>query len=147
MTDPISSTIPTADTLLNDTPLDVAGAARELGLKPVRAWVPDEKKKASTAGAERVRRCRAKAEQQGLKQLSITVPVELHPMLKTLAVRTKAGEPAKVVLTELFPGPTTPPTIMADKHPDAPLAWLNSLPVWRRWLLRWLLPRGVTSTR
>lgn len=62
MTDPISTYNPAADTHLGDTPPDVAGAARELGLKPVRAWVPDETKKARTAGAERVRRSRAKAE-------------------------------------------------------------------------------------
>ncbi|NMF90725.1 hypothetical protein [Aromatoleum petrolei] len=147
MTDPISSTNPTADTLLNDTPLDVAGAARELGLKPVRAWVPDEKKKASTAGAERVRRCRAKAEQQGFKQLSITVSAELHPMLKTLAARTKAGEPAEAVLAELLPESSISPSVTADKHPESSVAWLDALPAWRRWLLRWLLPRGVASTR
>ncbi len=66
----------------------MATAARGLGLKPVRAWVPDTEKNVGTAGAERTRRCREKAEQQGLKQLSITLPAELHPMLKTLAART-----------------------------------------------------------
>lgn len=199
MTDPISTYNPAADTHLGDTPPDVAGAARELGLKPVRAWVPDETKKARTAGAERVRRSRAKAEQRGLKQLSITVPEELHPTLKTLAARTKAGEPAPVVLAELLPelSPTradskdkdpadspawvktlpaelhpmlktlaartkagepatavlaellseagvtlTPPD---DKHQESSSAWLNTLPGWRRWLLRWLLPSGVAK--
>lgn len=65
MTDPISTPNPTADTPVNDMPLDVADAARELGLKPVRAWVPDDKQKARSAGAERVRRCREKAESMG----------------------------------------------------------------------------------
>ena len=105
MTDPISTLNPTADALENETPRDVAGAARELGLKPVRAWVPDEKQKVRSAGAERVRRCREKAERQGLKQLSITVPEDLHATLKALAARTKAGEPADAVLSDLFPKP------------------------------------------
>lgn len=199
MTDPISTYNPAADTPHGDTPPDVAGAARELGLKPVRAWVPDETKKSRTTGAERVRRSRAKAEQRGLKQLSITVPEELHPTLKTLAARTKAGEPAPVVLAELLPelsparadskdkdpadslawvktlpaelhpmlktlaartkagepatavlaellpeaGITlTPPD---DKRQESSFAWLNALPGWRRWLLRWLLPSGVVK--
>ncbi len=199
MTDPISTPTLTLDTLGDDMPLDVAGAARELGLKPVRAWVSDETKKSRTAGAERVRRCRDKAEQQGFKQLSITVPAELHPTLKALAARTKAGEPAPAVLAELLPelsvasadstekGPAepagwlkTPPAelhpmlttlvartqageplrvVLAELLPEAgitltspndkdlgPLpAWLDALPAWRRWLLRWLLPSGVAK--
>ena len=145
ITNPISPTNPTTDTAVNDIPLDVAGAARELGLKPVRAWVTDEKQKARSAGAERVRRSREKAEQQGLKQLSITVPAELHPALKTLAVRTKAGEPADAVLAELFLKPVVSCPDVADAQPGATLAWLEALPSWRRWLLRWLLPRNTTK--
>ena len=157
MTDPISTYNPAAETPLGDTHPDVAGAARELGLKPVRAWVPDETKKARTAGAERVRRCRAKAEQRGLKQLSITVPEELHPALKALAARTKAGEPAPAVLAELLPALSAASGDSIDKDPVESLtwlktlpddkesspAWLDTLPGWRRWLLRRLLPAGV----
>lgn len=199
MTDPISTYNPAADTHFGDTPPDVAGAARELGLKPVRAWVPDETKKTRTAGAERVRRSRAKAEQRGLKQLSITVPEELHPALKTLAARTKAGEPAPAVLAELLPelsavsgssidndpaeslawlktqpaelhpmlktlvariqageplrlvlSELVPEAGMAqtpldDKRLESSSSWLDTLPAWRRWLLRWLLPSGVAK--
>lgn len=145
MTDPILTQNPTAHTSVNDMPLDVAGAARELGLKPVRAWVPDEKQKARSAGAERVRRCRVKAEQQGLKQLSITVPEELHPALKALAARTKAGEPAGAVLAELFPKPGTACPSVADAQPNTILTWLDALPAWRRWLLRRLLPLDATK--
>lgn len=199
MTDPTSTSNQTADIPLNEIPLDVADAARGLGLKPVRAWVPDEKKKATTAGAERVRRCREQAEQLGFKQLSITAPIDLHPMLKTLAARTKAGEPASAVLAELLPElsaasadssakdqaeslawlKTLPvelhpmlktlvartqageplrvvlaqllpkdgitPTSPADKDLEPSPAWLDTLPAWRRWLLRWLLPSGVTK--
>ena len=199
MTDPTLNHNPAKDTALGDTPPDVAGAARELGLKPVRAWVPDETKKARTAGAERVRRCRVKAEQLGFKQLSITVPEELHPTLKTLAARTKAGEPAPAVLAELLPElsaasadssakevaeslawlKTLPAelhpvlktlvartqageplrAVLAEllpeagitltspdgKRPESSSSWLNTLPAWRRWLLRWLLPSGITK--
>lgn len=146
MTDPISTAYPTPETLINGMPLDVAGAARELGLKPVRAWVPDDEKlKSRSAGAERVRRCRQKAEQQGLKQLSITVPAELHPMLKTLAARTKAGEQADVVLAELIPKPSIARPDVANEQPATTLATLEGLPAWRRWLLRWLLPRDITK--
>lgn len=199
MTDPTLNHSHASDTQLGDTPPDVAGAARELGLKPVRAWVPDETKKARTAGAERVRRCRAKAEQRGLKQLSITVPEELHPALKALAARTKAGEPALAVLAELLPELSAASGDPTDKDPAEPLAWLktlpaelhpmlktlvarmqageplrvalaqllskdgitpispagkdlepspawlDTLPAWRRWLLRWLLPSSVAK--
>ena len=123
-------------------PLDVADAARELGLKPVRAWVPDDKQKARSAGAERVRRCREKAEKHGLKQLSITVPEELHPALKTLAARMKAGEPADAVLAQLFPKQAVSCPGVADSQAILLISWVDALPAWRRWLLRWLLPRG-----
>lgn len=121
-------------------PEDVADAARELGLKLIRAWVRDESKKAGTAGAQRTRRCREKAEQQDLKQLSVTLPVELHALVKALAARRKAGEPPEAVVAELVRAASP-----SCKGPDAQnsgtaIAWLDSLPAWGRWLLRWLLP-------
>lgn len=115
----------------------VTEAARTLGLKPVRAWVPDEQATRS-AGAERVRRFREEAEQRGLKQLSITVPSDLHPALKALAKRTKSGEDATLVLAELMPG------LLLEAMPPSASSYvpriLDGLPAWRRWLLRWLLP-------
>ena len=150
MTDLISSTNPTADSLMSDTP-DVASAARELGLKPVRAWVPDEKKKAGTAGAERTRRCREKAEQQGFKQLSVTLPTELHPMLKTLSARTKAGEPPEAVLAELLqgqpglPGITHAPIDTRQSCATPLMLLLQSLSPLRRWLLMYLLPPALRN--
>lgn len=143
MTDPIVTPMPTADTLVNDMPFDVADAARELGLKPVRAWIPDEKQKGHSAGAERVRRCREKAERLGLKQLSITLPADLHPMLKTFAARTKSGELPEAVLAELFPPSCTPNEYATDKSPDSSVTWLDALPAWHRWLLRWLIPSSI----
>ncbi len=128
MTDLTLNHNPAEDTALGDTPLDVAGAARGLGLKPVRAWVPDETMKARTAGAERVRRSRAKAEQRGLKQLSITVPEELHPALKALAVRTKAGELAPAVLAELLPELSAASADASAKDLAHSLAWLKTQP-------------------
>lgn len=141
MTDPISTYSLTADTPLGDTPSDVAGAARELGLKPVRAWVPDETKKTRTAGAERVRRCREKAEQRGLKQLSITVPEELHPTLKALAARTKAGEPAPAVLAELLPELSVASADLSAKEVAESLAWLKTLPAELHPMLKTLVAR------
>lgn len=141
MTDPTLNHNPAEDTALGDTPLDVAGAARGLGLKPVRAWVPDETKKARTAGAERVRRCRVKAEQRGLKQLSITVPEELHPTLKTLAARTKAGEPAPAVLAELLPALSAASGDSSAKELAESLAWLKTLPAELHPMLKTLVAR------
>lgn len=147
MTDPISTLNPTVGTLLDDVRPDVADAARGLGLKSVRAWVQDERKKASTAGAERVRLSRARGEELGLKQLSITAPIELHPMLKTLAARTKSGEPASGVLAELASQAGGLPVETAKERSDSLASWLVTLPAWRRWLLRWILPSGVTRLR
>ncbi len=129
-----------------DTLVDAANAVRELGFKPVRAWVRDETKRDETSGAQRTRRHREKAEQQGLKQLSVTLPVELHPMVKELAARTKAGEPPAAVLAELIPVPNLPNSGPATTNPDASFVRLDALPAWRRWLLRWLLPRDHQLT-
>ncbi len=139
MTNPIPSAS-AGDAIEGDAPADVADAARELGLKPVRAWVADESKKDGTAGAQRTRRSREKAEQHGLKQLSVTLPVELHAMVKTLAARTKAGEPPGAVMAELLPAVVPVRTGAAAQGNEASTAWMDSLPAWRRWLLRWLLP-------
>jgi len=79
------SVIPPTDTSEPSDASEMACAARSLGLKSVRAWVPDIQKKNKTDGAQRTKRSLEKAENQGLKQLSITLPAELHPMLKTLA--------------------------------------------------------------
>ena len=102
----LSHSVPPSSNNLDAQPdaahADVADAARELGLKPIRAWVPDQTQKTNrTGGAQRAKRCREKAEQHGFKQLSRVFPVELHPFLSTLSTRTKAGDPAEVVLAEL----------------------------------------------
>lgn len=141
MTDLTLNHNPAEDTALGDTPLDVAGAARGLGLKPVRAWVPDETMKARTAGAGRVRRSRAKAEQRGLKQLSITVPEELHPALKALAVRTKAGELAPAVLAELLPELSAASADASAKTLAHSLAWLKTQPAELHPMLKTLVAR------
>ena len=103
----LSHSVPPSSNNLDAQPdaahADVADAARELGLKPIRAWVPDQTQKTNrTGGAQRAKRCREKAEQHGFKQLSRVFPVELHPFLSTLSTRTKAGDPAEVVLAELL---------------------------------------------
>jgi hypothetical protein len=134
---PISSGAPDGLDIL----VDAADAVRELGFKPIRAWVPDETKRNETNGAQRTRRHREKAEQQGLKQLSVTLPVELHPLVKTLAARTKAGEPPATVLAELMPMPGLPGSESTTPKSADSLPQLERLPAWRRWLLRWLLPR------
>ncbi|RQW27243.1 hypothetical protein EHS17_08160 [Rhodobacteraceae bacterium CH30] len=138
-------------------PAKLRQRASELGLKPVSAWVEREQlPHERSVAAERVRRSREKAEQSGLKQLSITVPLALHPVLKTLAARTKAGEPVEAVVAELFP--QLPARLPADSKVGAGAGtgvgtgtgagfgvgaveadWLAGLPLWRRWLLRYLL--------
>lgn len=138
MTDPTSLRLDAASVHASDDSGRVDDAARNLGLKPVRAWVAAEKK-ASSPGAERVRRSRERAEESGLKQISVTLPTELHPMLKTLATRTKAGEPVLSVLTELVPDlQSSASTPAAGLQPAA--RERGQLSAWRLWLLRWLLP-------
>lgn len=138
---------------LVEEPAKLRQRASELGLKPVNAWVEREQlPHERSVAAERVRRSRAKAEQSGLKQLSITVPVALHPALKVLAARTKAGESVETVVSELFP--QQPVRLSADSRNDSGGSagagvgigagtgegdWLAALPPWRRWLLRYLL--------
>ena len=109
--------------------------ARQLGLRPVRAWVPDETTpKNASSGAERTRRAREKAETEGVKQLSLAVPVQYHALLKVFAERTRAGEPAAGVLAELLP--TMQPA------PASPIPVPPALAGWRCWLIRRLLPEA-----
>jgi hypothetical protein len=85
---------------------DVEDAARKLGFKRINAWVPepepDDQRGEQTKGAERVRRSRERAAQLGRRQLSVTLPVDLHPVIRELAARTKAGESCEVVLADLL---------------------------------------------
>ena len=107
--------------------------ARQLGLRPVRAWVPDDTTyKKTSSGAERTRRARKKAGADGVKQVSLSVPVVHHPLLKLFAERTRAGESVATVLTEMLQ------TIRPETVP--PTQVLPTLPGWRGWLLRRLLP-------
>ena len=145
MTDQISTTNASADTCVSDAQHTVDDTVRELGFKPVRAWIPDVKKKADTVGAKRTRRCREHAEQLGLKQLSVTLPVELHPKLKTLAARTKNGESPEAVLAELYPSLCESHKDTGDNNSDSSNRWINTLPAWRRCLVRWLLPSEILN--
>lgn len=117
----------------------IAGIARDLGLKQTQAWVVDETVHVKSSGAERVRRHREKVEQQGFKQLSAIFPAELHPWVKELAARTRAGNSLKTAIAELMPASIQPDQNRILTHTEAALMLLNALPTWRRWLLRWLL--------
>lgn len=81
----------------NSTVLDgedaMESAARDLGLKSVRAWVPDTATKRRSAGAERAQRHRERKEHDDIKQISVMLPSDLHPALRELAKRTRGGEP------------------------------------------------------
>jgi hypothetical protein len=164
----------------------IDSVARDLGLKSVRAWVPDTAGKRRSPGAERAQRHRERKEHDGMKQISVTLPTGLHPALRELAKRTRAGEATDSVLRDVFrvpagttdaapTAPTTPTTLtapapampttpampasrttpaapVAPTKPTAPPApsapsfearletLLGSLPAWRQWLLRRLLP-------
>lgn len=123
----------------------VEAAARGIGLKPVRAWVPTERK-AGSKEAERVRRHREKAEREGNKQISVLLPTELHPMLRSLATRTKAGEPASSVLTDLISelqGPVSRPNVVRRQSAMV-VAW-KKLSVWSRRLLWRVLPSSFRT--
>lgn len=115
-------------------PAELAAAAHRLGLRQVRAWMPDEASKSRSAGAKRTKRARENAALQGNKQLSVTLPAELHEPVKALAARIRAGEPAAQVWADLSPAQNQTPT-------QASLPRVLAKPLgWRRWLLRWLLP-------
>lgn len=123
--------------VLAETPADIAAAAQRLGLKPVRAWVPDNPAKPRSSSAERTRRSREKAEQQGHKQLSVSLPIDLHERIKALAARIRAGEPEAQVWADLSPEQKPIP------DPASPLPVPAKLRGWRWWLLRWLLPSDL----
>lgn len=110
--------------------VEMSSAARRLGLKPVRAWVPDVPQKDKTSAAERTKRARIKAEGHGVKQLSVALPTDLHQPFKNMAARIKAGESIESALVELLPG----------AEPAISKISLRGIASWRRWLLRWLLP-------
>lgn len=129
----VSTTQPDAASS-SDEPAELAAAAHRLGLRPVRAWMPDEASKSRSAGAKRTKRARENAALQGNKQLSVTLPAELHERVKALAARTRAGEPEAQVWADLSPAQKKIPT-----HASLPPVLAKSLG-WRRWLLRWLLP-------
>lgn len=134
-----------------ENPEDIAAAARHLGLTPVRAWVPNNPHKPRSAGAERTRRSREKAEQQGLKQLSVLLPADLHEPVKALAARIRTGEPAAEVWADLSPAqaqapnPPGPPNPPIPPGPPSPPPAQAKLRGWRRWLLRWLLPSELRA--
>lgn len=136
---PSPVTLPVMENPMSTSELPAAPApelpalARQLGLRPVRAWVPDETTpKKTSSGAERTRRAREKAETEGVKQVSLAVPVKHHALLKMFAERTRAGEPAACVLTEMLQ------TIQPEPAPSIPVQ--PALPGWRHWLIRRLLP-------
>lgn len=104
---------------------DIESAALSLGLERIPAWVA---KKPEKAGAKRSKRAREKAATLGVKQLSVSLPEAIHPLVKQMAVRLKEGEPIESAAAELMPG------IRSS---------LSAIPFWRRLLLRWLLPAAV----
>lgn len=106
-------------------PLELTRAARTLGLVEVRAWV--EESVAPSSSSERSKRCRARAEEMGWRQLSVTAPIDLHPALKEIASRTKSGEPLVDVLECLLANlkPVTPQPANPSKPPS---------PTGRTWL-------------
>lgn len=147
-----------------EAPAYIDTAARHLGLKPVRAWVPDNPAKPRSSSAERTRRSREKAKQQGIEPLSVLLPVDLHEPVKALAVRVREGELAAEVWADLLkhmkvltvraqpgeiaakissdlspaqPQASSPP---GQPNPTSPSAAQAKPRGWRCWLLRWLLP-------
>jgi len=70
---------------------------QEGGLKPVQAWV--RTKQASNAA--RTQRYKDRKEAQGVKQLNLQAPQEIHEVLREIAARTRSGEPLAAVLVDL----------------------------------------------
>ncbi|WP_233863688.1 hypothetical protein [Paraburkholderia adhaesiva] len=118
---------------------DIATAARSIGLTKVHAWVEDESAVVSNT-AERSKRCRARAEEKGLKQVSITAPVDHHAVLKAIAARTKDGEPLANVLESILAAirPQLSPAPPKQEARPAKTTWLSItrsvMQGWRKWL-------------
>lgn len=151
----------TNDTPIQATAVDMEATLRGIGLAPVKAWVPGPATKTS-ATAKRTKKARDKAAENGLKQLSITLPVTLHPLARELAARTKAGEPASQVLDDLrvrvdevsieassaAPVTITPTSASAPSPEEASIptpvpgsaAVFVGLSAWRCWLISLILP-------
>ena len=136
----------TNDTPIQATAVDMEATLRGIGLAPVKAWVPGPATKTS-ATAKRTKKARDKAAENGLKQLSITLPIEVHALAREFATRTKAGEPVANVLDDLKlqvgeasveASSAAPATIT-----PAPTAALVGLSAWRRWLICLVLPAEV----
>lgn len=96
----------------NTTPDDLEGdlnvKAQRLGLKPVSAFIKDE---SISMGALRSRRCRDKAAEQGITQISLNLPRVHRPLFKEIAKRICLGEPPGQVMTEMAVRLTPPPPI------------------------------------
>ena len=123
---------------------DLGHRAGKAELRPAAACSENQSmQKSCLTGAERVRRSREHAAKRGFRPLSILLPQDLHPQLKTFAARVKAGEPAGLVVAELFPVDATNNSEGYGPLPaEGGIAWPDELPRWRRWLLRQLLPKS-----
>lgn len=135
----------------NHSPTDVAPdnletTLRDIGLAPVRAWVRGPAAKTS-ATAKRTKKARDKAAENGLKQLSITLPFTFHALAREFAIRTKAGEPVASVLDDLRLQVGGASVEVSSAAPatitPAPTAALVGLSAWRRWLICLVLPAEV----
>ena len=132
----------------NDEQHDIVSAARSAGLRPIRAFVPDERQgKPRSSTSERAKKCRDKAAAAGIQQVSVSLPVDLLPIVKQFAVRTKAGEGAATVLTDLViqQGANREFETPGGDDEDACRAMLAALPRWRRALVLLLLTPELRS--
>jgi hypothetical protein len=116
-----------AHTPTDATVTAIDSAARDLGLKSVRAWVPDAEGKRRSLGAERAQRHRERKEHDGIKQISVMLPSDLHPALRELAKRTRDGESVHSALHDIFPAsavtvPAVPKAPTVSTSPTLPLA-------------------------
>ena len=121
---------------------DIVAAARSARFRPIRAYVPIEpQSKPKSSTSERVKKCRDKAAAAGIRQVSVSLPVELASVVKQLAVRTKAGEGAAVVLTDLAHQQGANRECETPTRIDGPACYdlLAALPRWRRALVLLLL--------
>jgi len=133
---------------------DIVAAERSARFRPIRAYVPIEpqgKPKSSTS--ERLKKCRDKAAAAGIRQVSVSLPVELAPVVKQLAARTKTGEGEATVLTDLAYQQGANPDCLTPTRNDGLACYdlLAALPRWRRALVLLLLTpelrRVLSSSR
>lgn len=143
------------DHIGSDQPLaqDIKDILQDHDYEVVPAEVLRKKGQKSKSAARKATQRQNDAE-KGLADITMTLPVELHPQFRVLSKLVKAGTPLEIALTEVFgemrlsePGDlgelpnsqTTGEPLLADI--------LSVLPKWRCYIIRLMLHKTIKATK